>query len=321
MRNKLIFKDKELKEYDSRILGICGENEQEILIFSFEDGFIDGICYLELEFPNGDKGFIGLEKYVENECYKLEVKNSLLKYDGIIKMQLKIVQGTAIWKSKDFKMYVLEAINATETIEEDYPDFVTTTTTKLEELEKNKQDKLVPGDNITIKDGVISATGGITEETDPTVPAWAKKPNKPSYTAEEVGALPDNTLLFSGDYNDLTNKPEIPSIDGLASEQYVQDEIGKIDIPSVEGLASETYVDEKVASIDIPEEVVIGTEEPTTDDWKIFIDENEEGPEYVEKNNVETEIIAESINPVSGGAVKTYIDTQIGNIETLLAEV
>lgn len=32
--------------------------------------------------------------------------------------------------------------------------------------------------------------GGITEETDPTVPNWAKAPNKPSYTAAEVGALP-----------------------------------------------------------------------------------------------------------------------------------
>lgn len=30
--------------------------------------------------------------------------------------------------------------------------------------------------------------GGIVEETDPTVPDWAKQPEKPSYTAEEVGA-------------------------------------------------------------------------------------------------------------------------------------
>lgn len=32
--------------------------------------------------------------------------------------------------------------------------------------------------------------GGITEETDPTVPAWAKQPTKPSYTADEVNARP-----------------------------------------------------------------------------------------------------------------------------------
>lgn len=37
--------------------------------------------------------------------------------------------------------------------------------------------------------------GGIVVETDPTVPAWAKQPNKPAYTAEEVGALPKTTEI------------------------------------------------------------------------------------------------------------------------------
>lgn len=89
------------------------------------------------------------------------------------------------------------------------------------------------------------------EETDPTVPAWAKEPVKPLYhyneiidvpdltvyinkvtsvnnktgdivlNATDVGALPSTTELFSGNYNDLTNKPNIPSISGLASESYV----------------------------------------------------------------------------------------------------
>lgn len=33
------------------------------------------------------------------------------------------------------------------------------------------------------------------KETDPTVPDWAKQPEKPTYTAEDVGALPDNTKI------------------------------------------------------------------------------------------------------------------------------
>lgn len=32
-------------------------------------------------------------------------------------------------------------------------------------------------------------------ETDPTVPAWAKAETKPTYTASEVGALPDTTII------------------------------------------------------------------------------------------------------------------------------
>ena len=76
--------------------------------------------------------------------------------------------------------------------------------------------------------------------------AWAKASTKPTYTAKEVGALPSSTTLanlsgdsthrtvtdaektkwnnksdFSGNYNDLTNKPTIPSgvvvVDNLTS--------------------------------------------------------------------------------------------------------
>lgn len=35
------------------------------------------------------------------------------------------------------------------------------------------------------------------EETDPTVPEWAKQPTKPKYTASEVGAIPDTTKIPS----------------------------------------------------------------------------------------------------------------------------
>jgi hypothetical protein len=41
-------------------------------------------------------------------------------------------------------------------------------------------------------------------ETDPTVPSWAKQPQKPSYTASEVGALP-NTTKIPSKTSDLTN--------------------------------------------------------------------------------------------------------------------
>ena len=87
--------------------------------------------------------------------------------------------------------------------------------------------------------------------------------------------------LFSKDYNDLTNKPTIPSVDGLATETYVKnaianaqlggedgsnidlsgfatkddlfskdynDLINKPTIPSIEGLATETYVKNEIAN-------------------------------------------------------------------------
>lgn len=41
------------------------------------------------------------------------------------------------------------------------------------------------------------ADTALQEETDPTVPAWAKNATKPTYTANEVGALPSNTVFVS----------------------------------------------------------------------------------------------------------------------------
>lgn len=51
---------------------------------------------------------------------------------------------------------------------------------------------------------MIAGEGYISVETDPTVPQWAKQPNKPSYTATEVGALP-NTTTIPTKTSDLTN--------------------------------------------------------------------------------------------------------------------
>lgn len=44
---------------------------------------------------------------------------------------------------------------------------------------------------------LINDSGYLTSytETDPTVPAWAKQPNKPSYTASEVGAVPSSRTV------------------------------------------------------------------------------------------------------------------------------
>lgn len=51
--------------------------------------------------------------------------------------------------------------------------------------------------------------------------------------------------LFSKDYNDLTNKPTIPSVEGLASTQYVDEKIAAIVVPSLDGYATEQWVEGK----------------------------------------------------------------------------
>lgn len=52
--------------------------------------------------------------------------------------------------------------------------------------------------NFVIKVGDLENDAGYLQtETDPTVPGWAKEPQKPIYTAEEVHALPDTTFIPS----------------------------------------------------------------------------------------------------------------------------
>ena len=126
------------------------------------------------------------------------------------------------------------------------------------------------GSGLSITNGVLSATGGggVADSVE-----WDKVQNKPNFA----------NVATSGDYNDLSNKPTIPSVAGLASEAYVNEKVAAIKVPSLDGyaktadlstvatsgsyndlvdkptipsttgLASEAYVNEKVAAIVIPE--------------------------------------------------------------------
>ena len=55
-----------------------------------------------------------------------------------------------------------------------------------------------------VASGGSGGGAGITEEKDPTVPAWAKQPQKPTYTAQEVGAMSAGTNIPSKT-SELTN--------------------------------------------------------------------------------------------------------------------
>ena len=50
---------------------------------------------------------------------------------------------------------------------------------------------------------------GDIPELDPTVPAWAKAPTKPEYTAEDVGAVPTGAVLGAADLEYMWDTTEI----------------------------------------------------------------------------------------------------------------
>lgn len=72
-------------------------------------------------------------------------------------------------------------------------------------------------------------------ETDPTVPAWAKQTNKPTYTASEVGALPADTVIptvptnISDFVNDAGYLTEHQSLNNYATKNYVEQIVAGIE--------------------------------------------------------------------------------------------
>ena len=87
--------------------------------------------------------------------------------------------------------------------------------------------------------------GYLTTETDPTVPSWAKESTKPSYTAAEVGALPDTTAIPSK-VSQLTNDsgfistetdPTVPAWAKASTKPtYTASEVGAMPDDAVIGL-------------------------------------------------------------------------------------
>ncbi|MBO5122888.1 MAG: hypothetical protein J6B99_06970 [Oscillospiraceae bacterium] len=53
--------------------------------------------------------------------------------------------------------------------------------------------------------------GYLTRETDPSVPAWAKNPTKPTYTASEVGAIASSQKGAVGGVASLDNDGKVPT--------------------------------------------------------------------------------------------------------------
>lgn len=119
---------------EDRFLGVKGENKYETLKFTFEDNFLDGEGILEIQKPNSQKEYIILEK--EEDCYLLEVKNSLLNFEGEIIMQLVVrMTDNRVFKSVEFSMQVLKAIEATTEIPEEYETWDSVLAAKILEID------------------------------------------------------------------------------------------------------------------------------------------------------------------------------------------
>jgi hypothetical protein len=90
----------------------------------------------------------------------------------------------------------------------------------------------------------------VVDETDPTVPAWAKQANPPSYSAEDVGALPADTFIPTK-VSQLTNDSNYQSedkVDGKIATVVAKIPTKASQLINDSNYQSESKVDGKVAT-------------------------------------------------------------------------
>lgn len=219
-------------------IGLNGENLQGNIIADFTNKaeFVDGTAYIEVV-QNGQKYNIEMTKDDTNKLYSLPIQSSLLRYACKLSFQVVIEQaetenGVPVFKSEVFTVPCLEAINAEQSIPEQYPTWCREIEEELNgkasraDLE-NYYTKAEVGGLVasSINDGIKNAEAYIDEEI-------AKLVNSAPETLDTLGeiaeALDNNenvvevlneaiakkanaqdlaTVATSGSYNDLKDTP------------------------------------------------------------------------------------------------------------------
>ena len=147
---------------------------------------------------------------------------------------------------------------------------ITKNITSVDEVQSvDNTDKVFVNDNGSFKQISVSnlmkqAPSGVTEETDPTVSEWAKQPTKPSYTADEVGALPVGTKIptktsdLTNDSGYLTQIPEEYVTEtelgqkGYVIEDDIPEKLPSPGILTFTGAVNDTYDGSTDKTINIP---------------------------------------------------------------------
>ena len=129
----------------------------------------------------------------ESNTSKTDVKK-FLDYEGLKHLWSKINMND--YPNNETLMAVINAIDETKVDKVDGKGLSTN------DFTNEYKEKLNDLENITF------------EETDPTVPAWAKAATKPTYTANEVGALPADTVIPTYEVATQEQDGLIPALSG-----------------------------------------------------------------------------------------------------------
>jgi len=245
---------------DNKTLGITSENLQGKIIFKPEP-FVDGVCRLYVD----GKGSILMDK--QEDCYTVNILSSLLTEDSL-DVCFKITEpetedGIPIFCSKIMHFRVLETIDSSSTIPEDYPSWeqvLDSMMAKVEQMESDADDRLdeVVGQIQDLTSAYNSNATNKTNEfnTNATNKTTAFNQNYASKVTEIDGAV-NSAKTELDDYTE-DKKDEIDgSVDDLKSEldTYETAKEGELDShTSTKKTELNTYTNSKKSDLDDYEE-------------------------------------------------------------------
>lgn len=155
---------------------------RQLLIDSADLGsdFVIHCCYTE------DANALVVEPKTVDDKVLVNIPNILLQRFGSLRVYV-VTEGDTVY---DATFYVMARPKPDDYVytETEVLSYVSLSK-RMDEFEKNgvSEEKLAEAINNYLSEHPIT-------ETDPTVPAWAKEPKKPEYTAKEVGALSQDEL-------------------------------------------------------------------------------------------------------------------------------
>lgn len=146
---------------------------------------------------------------------------------------------------------------------------------------------------------------------------------------EELPVIPTNISAFENDAGYLTQHQ---SLDGLATEDFVKEEVAKVDVSDqlkdyakttdLEGLASETYVQEQIAAADITDKLKDYTTHEELEQAINEVDVSEQLKDYALTENVYDKTTVDNKDSViqSGVDANTQKITNLSEVVTGLQE-
>lgn len=314
---------------DEKIILVEKDNKSTKFIFKFEEDINNR--YVRLKFKN----YLGNVKEkilsVQNSKAELLLTRDVLNI-GKIKMSISLIgndnETLTIAEYLD-NIEVRENLGVGENLGEDILGQVIPDLEQIREELEGLDEKVSEIEVPTKLSELENDEEFLKKETDPTVPAHVKQ-----ITEQNIESW-NNKSDFSGNYEDLENKPEIPDV-----SKFIDNTVNNLI-----HYDTKKQVDEKIAKIrtmKLERVEVLPTENINTDtiylvpksnannnniyDQFVFFNDDWEkwGDTEIDLSNYATiEALNEALGNIdlTGYATQSYVDEKIGDIDTILSSI